>query len=169
EVDRFAGSLYHQVRRQRIKTVRDWFAFILHCFPSLLAQQPPRLRRGSGKLGRIFFRALLDRTFLGDRTDFDNRAVLKTRALFRDLDRFVLVGDREIEITADRFLRFRKRTVSDSALFSRNNFAFVFQRMTAYALSLFFQPLEPSHPVRHHFLKLSRRESSVPDIAAKKQ
>jgi hypothetical protein len=51
--------------------------------------------------------------------------------LFGDLNRFLLIRDRKIEITADCFLRFGKRPVSDHALFSGNNFAFVFQRIAA--------------------------------------
>src|SRR5438552_12241032 len=87
-------------------------------------------RRASKLVSGIFLRALLDRTFVGDRTDFDDRAVFKTGALLGDLNRLILVRDRKIELTANRFLRFRKWTVGDCALSSRYDFPFVFQRMT---------------------------------------
>src|SRR5262249_37569954 len=67
------------------------------------------------------------------------------------------------------FLRFRKRPVSDRALFSGNDFALVFQRMTADAFAFRLQPLEPGHPVGHDLLKLRGRKTAVPNIAAKKQ
>src|SRR5258705_5749574 len=123
---------------------------------------------GNSSLG-IFPGALLHGRDLGDRTDFDDRTVIKTGALFGDLNCFLLIRDSKKEIPGDRFLRFRKRPVSDRALFSGNNFAFVFQRMTASAFSFCLQPFEPGHPVRHYFLMLCRRKSPVPHIAAEKQ
>ena len=76
----------------------------------------------------------------------------------------------QIKITANRFLRFGERTVGDrAALFAGNNFAFLFQWMTADAFSLCLQPLEPGHPVGHDFLNLCRRKPAVPDVTAKKQ
>ena len=93
----------------------------------------------------------------------------QTRTLFGDLDRFVFIRDRKIEITANRFLRFGKRAVGDGALFAGNNFAFHFQWITTDAFSLCLQLVEPGHPVRHHFLNLCRREPFVPDVATEKQ
>src|SRR5260370_6612062 len=61
-------------------------------------------RRFSKLAGGNLFGALLNRTDIGDRTNLDDRSVFESRTLFRDLDRFVFVRDREIEITADRFL-----------------------------------------------------------------
>src|SRR4030095_12012360 len=59
-------------------------------------------RQSSSRAGqfslRIFLRALFDRASVGHRTNPHDRAILKTRTLLRDLDRFVLVGDRQIQI-----------------------------------------------------------------------
>jgi len=104
-------------------------------------------RSGSGKPGRIFFRAFFDRTDIGDRSNFDDGAVLQTGTLLGDLDRFVLVRDGDIEIATDRFLRFSEWAVGNHALFSGNNFSFLFQRMTAGAFSFCLQPFKSSHPV----------------------
>src|SRR5216110_1513748 len=63
-------------------------------------------------------------------------AVVKTRTLFGDFDRLVLIRDLEIEVPADCFLRFREWTVGNRApLFARNDFAFFFQRVGAETLS----------------------------------
>ena len=137
----------------------------------VLLPNPSYLRGGAGKLPEgIFLRALPDRTFLGDRADLDDRAVLKTRTLFGDLDRFVFVRDRKIKIAANRFLRFRETD-------RRRWCAPVCPKQPCLLLPMdghrCIFPLpstvrtRPSSPTP--LFELCRRKPSVPDVAAKKQ
>src|SRR5947208_13776694 len=95
--------------------------------------------RGLGQLsGGIFLRTLLDRTDIGDGPDLDHGAIFKTRTLFGDFDRLVLIRDLEIEVPADCFLRLREWTVGNRApLFDRTDFAFFLQRLAHGRDSLF--------------------------------
>src|SRR5687767_8566506 len=73
--------------------------------------------------------------------NFDDGAVLQTWALLSDSDRFVFVGDFQVEVTTNRFFRLGERTVGDSATVpARNNFAFVLQWVPAFAFSFLHQP-----------------------------
>jgi hypothetical protein len=107
------------------------------------------------------------RASLGQWSHLDDAAVFETGALLGDGDGFGFIRHLKMEITANRFLRLRKRTVDhDVTTLAGNKLAHVLQWMTAFALALLNETLKPNHPCGRDFLNLCIGELFEPGIPA---
>ena len=110
------------------------------------------------------------RASLGQWSHLDDATVSETGAFLGDSNGFGFVRHPKMEITTDRFLRLRERTVDhDVTTRAGNKLTHVAQRMTAFALALLNEPLEPSHPFGRDFLNLCVGELFEPGIPAEEQ
>src|SRR5205814_298649 len=113
---------------------------------------------------------LSDGTFLSDGPDFHHRAIGQTRTVFGDGHRLVETVHLKQEVTANRFLGFRKRAIGNHPpILSGNDLTLVFQRVSSAGLALPGQPVEPAFPLACDLLHFFRREAFVPVSAAKYQ
>ena len=110
------------------------------------------------------------RASLGQWSHLDDATVFETGALLGDSNRFGFVRHPKMEITTDRFLRLGERTVDhDVTTLAGNKLTRVAQWMTAFALALLNESLEPSHPFGRDFLNLCVGELFEPGIPAEEQ
>jgi hypothetical protein len=110
------------------------------------------------------------RASLGQWSHLDDAAVSETRAFLGDSNGFGFVRHPKKEITTDRFLRLRERTVNhDVTTFAGNKLAHVTQWMTAFALAGLNESLEPSHPFGRNFLNFCVGELFKPGIPSEEQ
>src|SRR5204863_8698364 len=98
-----------------------------------------------------------------NRTDFNARAIFKPWTWPGDLNCFLLVLDLKLEITAHRFLRFRKRTVHHKlSVRARDNSTLRAERVGGLGLAALVQSFKPRHNLVHGRLKFLLRKTSVP-------
>jgi hypothetical protein len=110
------------------------------------------------------------RASLGQWSYLDDATVSETGAFLGDSNGFCFVRHLKVEISTDRFLRLRERAVDhDVATLAGNKLAHVAQWMTALALALLNESLEPSHPFGRDFLKLCVGELFEPGIPSEEQ
>ena len=86
-------------------------------------------------------------THIGHRSHFHRESERQSRASFRDLGRFIDVGDPEKEISAHHFLRLRKRTIDHGlSTRARHHTAAESERPAMLNLSLGGEPIVPIVP-----------------------
>jgi hypothetical protein len=91
---------------------------------------------------------LQERTVFGDRTHLDLRTVREARALLSDGDSFVEGVHLQQKIAADRFFRFRKRTIGNQpTIIAGHHLALHLEGAASHHLSLGSQTFEPRHPL----------------------